>query len=644
MAAGSGTQARIPYSPGIDGLRGLAVLAVLVFHAGPASWLPGGFLGVSLFFTLSGYLIATLVLVEVESSGHLSLSQFWARRVRRLVPALLVTTALVIVLAHTIELPRSTRGELLGGLGYVANWVQLASGKSYAELFQTPSALTHLWSLAIEEQFYVVFPLAAWLVARRWPRHLRTAFLAGAALVTVAGAATAWFVDDQAFTYYSTITRAPEIGVGILLAVATRQPAVGPSCLATLVGVGGLGVTLMAWRWSGVTDAWIARGGLVVFALVSTALVAAAIRPGPVSAVLGWWPLRSMGRISYGLYLFHWPVVVLLSHPRVRLDPVLLFVARSTVAMGLTLASYFLVEQPIRHGRIPALIPSGPAIRAGVGALVMGAVIVLFAVPVPPTLEQLAAGHPAPALVDAGSAPPAGTPAGDGTSSTQPGPPVALILGDSVPNWLVRDGASGLDADRVALIDGSSEGCDGAEGAPVGRAGTGVVVSVPETCTGWRAQYPPLVGGRPVDVAILAVGSGAVLDRELDGEFRGPCSAEGREWYRGDVRARLDYLAGRVGRLVVVLPAWAEDWSGWVNPPDHRARTDCVRDTLRAAASQARVPTGGTPVRVVDLAAELCPAGRNHCAPFRQKDGVHIDADRAPAVLGWVIDQAMAGL
>lgn len=644
MAAGSGTEARIPYSPGIDGLRGLAVLAVVVFHAGPSTWLPGGFLGVSLFFTLSGYLIATLVLVEVESAGHLSLSQFWARRIRRLVPALLVATALVIALAHVIELPRSTRGELLGGLGYVANWVQLASGKSYAELFQTPSALTHLWSLAIEEQFYVVFPFAAWVVARRWPSRLRTAFLVGAVLVTVAGAATAWFMNDQAFAYYSTLTRAPEIGVGILLAVATRQPAVGHSRLATVVGIGGLVVTLMAWRWSGVTDAWIARGGLVTFALASTALVAAAIRPGPFSTALGWRPLRSLGRISYGLYLFHWPVVVLLSYPRVHLTPVPLFLARSALSLGLTLVSYFLVEQPIRHGRVAGLASSGPAIRVGLGALALAAVVVLVAVPVPPVVEQIASGRPAPALVEAGPTTAALPPIDGATSTTRPGPPVALILGDSVPNWLVRDGASGLDPTQIALIDGSSEGCDGAEGAPVGRAGTGVVVSVPETCTGWRAQYPPLLDGRPVDVTILVVGSGAVLDRKLDGEFHGPCSAEGRAWYRADVEARLTYLTSRVGRVVVVLPAWAEDWSGWVNPTDHRERTDCVRDTLRTAAGQVRNATGDTTVSVVDLAAKLCPEGRSQCAPFRQKDGVHIDPDHAPAVLGWVIDQSMAGL
>ena len=165
--------AKIPYSAGIDGLRGLAVLAVLVFHAGPTGWLPGGFLGVSLFFTLSGYLITSLVLAEVEGTGHLSLARFWARRVRRLVPALLLMVLGVVVLARTIELPRSTRGELLGGLAYVANWRFLAAGTSYGATYADQSPLLHFWSLAIEEQFYLVFPLLAVLafsLKKRWDK------------------------------------------------------------------------------------------------------------------------------------------------------------------------------------------------------------------------------------------------------------------------------------------------------------------------------------------------------------------------------------------------------------------------------------------------------------------------------------------
>ena len=178
---GAPDRATLPHAPGLDGLRGLAVAAVVVFHAAPVGWLPGGFLGVSLFFTLSGYLIASLVLTEVAAAGALDLGRFWARRVRRLIPALLLLVVGVVVLSQFVELAARTRRELIGGLTYSSNWIQLAEGTSYAELFAEPSVLTHLWSLAIEEQFYVVFPLLAWAVARRRPNRLGPALAVASA-------------------------------------------------------------------------------------------------------------------------------------------------------------------------------------------------------------------------------------------------------------------------------------------------------------------------------------------------------------------------------------------------------------------------------------------------------------------------------
>jgi len=224
-------------------------------------------------------------------------------------------------------------------------------------------------------------------------------------------------------------------------------------------------------------------------------------------------------------------------------------------------------------------------------------------------------------------------------SDPAPVVPVVAVFGDSLPNWLLRDAGWTLDPAEVLVVDGTSEGCDGAEGAPVGRAGAGVVVTLPDTCTGWRTQYPPVVEGRHVDVAVLAIGTGAVLDRRLDGEFVGPCSDVARDWYRSDVVERLGYLTDHVGQIVLVLPAWSEDWSGWVNPPDHRERTDCVRATLEAAAGEADVSPG---VVVVDLGAHLCPTGPQGCDPVRETDGVHIDPDQAPAVLGWLLESALA--
>jgi peptidoglycan/LPS O-acetylase OafA/YrhL len=630
----------LPYAPGLDGLRGLAVAAVVVFHAGPVGWLPGGFLGVSLFFTLSGYLIASLVLAEVAATGALDLGRFWVRRVRRLIPALVLLVVGVIVLSRVIELPARTRLELLGGLTYSSNWIQLAGGTSYAELFDEPSALTHLWSLAIEEQFYLVFPLVAWAVARRRPHRLAQALAAVSAFAVIGGVAAVRVVDDATWAYFATPARAPEIAIGVLLAVfvrASTRPS--PPWLVGL-GVAALAGSVGAWRLAAVTDPWVGGGGLAVFATVSAVLVAAAGRPGPLVRLLGVAPLRQLGRISYGLYLYHWPVVVLLSRPRVDLDPVPLFVARLALSLVLAVASFHLVEQPVRTGRFASgtrwarpRIGSGAGLTVarqlgmGLAVLVVAAALVVATVPGEP--DDDVARPPAPAVVPPGATSP---------PREAGGPTVVLLLGDSVPNFLVRDGAQALDPTEVALVDGTIEGCDGAEGAPVGRAGTGVVTMVPPTCTGWRTQYPPLLRGTPPEVSVLMVGSGAVLDRQLDGEFRGPCSPEGGEWYRADVAERLRFLARGSDRVALVLPAWAEEWSGWVNPADHHERTDCVRAILTEEAVRASTPS--RPVAVVDLGDHLCPDGPGRCRPVRQRDGVHIDPSAAPDVLGWVLAEA----
>lgn len=631
----------IAHVPALDGVRGLAVLAVLVMHAGPRSWLPGGFLGVSLFFTLSGYLIASLVVAEVEGRGGVALSRFWARRVRRLVPALVVTVVGIVALSRWIPLPASTRAELLGGLGYVANWVQIAGGQSYAALFESPSAATHLWSLSIEEQFYVAFPFLAWVAARRSLGGLRASLVVGGTVVVLVGVVVAVIVEDQSFSYYSTVTRVPEIAVGVVMAGLWPMGRagdfwrVGSSGRGAVVGVdlaglAALGVLAYLSVTTELTAGWIYGGALVVVALVSLTLVIAAGAPGLVARVVAIAPLRGLGLVSYGLYLYHWPVVVLLSAPRVDLAPVPLFVARVAVALVVTIVSYRFVEQPVRLGRIGAGAAPMKVIAAGLGTLVAAAVLVAVGTEGSDTAARPRP-RPAPAVVSPGTSPNRS----DGSNPTPDGPPVVVILGDSLPNWLVRDGGWALDPEAVTLVDGTSEGCDGAEGAPEGRAGTGVVVTVPESCTGWRSQYPPVFEGRRVDVALLAVGTGAVLDRRIDGDFSGPCQEPARRWYGDDVKARLDYLSERADRVVLMLPVWGESWSGWVYPEDHLTRMDCVRATLKDAASS--VPG----VEVVDLADEVCPDGPRRCRPVRSNDGVHVDAESAGEVLSWLVSASV---
>ena len=614
---------RIPHAPGLDGLRGAAVAAVVVFHAGPPTWMPGGFLGVSLFFTLSGYLITTLVLAEVQRDRSMGLAGFWSRRVRRLIPALLLVVLAVAVMARMTNLGRGIRGDIIGALTYTTNWLEIARGQAYGDLFRAPSPLVHLWSLAIEEQFYIVLPLAAWFLARRAPDRLRRNLTIGAVGVTVVGFVATVLTNDATLAYYGTIHRAPEIAIGALLACATRPTTERPPVWLTRAAFGALAITVFLWCTTHVSDGWVTGGGLVLFACLSAVLVRTASRPGPVSTVFSVSPLRSLGLISYGLYLYHWPIVVLLSPPRVHLAPVPLFLVRVAISLALAIVSYFLVEQRFRRGRPET--PSGTVIAIGLASLVVTLVVALAIAPTGP--KERVVRKPAPAVVDPEDA------VTQTTTAEAPGPARLAIVGDSVPNWIIRDGGSGLDPERVALVDGTLEACDAARGNPVARSTTGALVPTPEGCTGWPSQYPQFFE-RADDVAVLMIGGHAVLDRQIEGSFRGPCDPVAGKWYQNDVEERLLFLHQYAEHVVLVLPTWADDLAEWIYPTDHIARMDCVRSVLADAAKAEGAD-------VVDFADYVCPDGPGRCLPLRTRDGMHIDPDKAPQALSWLVDQVL---
>lgn len=214
---------------------------------------------------------------------------------------------------------------------------------------------------------------------------------------------------------------------------------------------------------------------------------------------------------------------------------------------------------------------------------------------------------------------------------TAPGTQRVVILGDSVPSYLFASGSAGIDATRFTAIDGSLWACDGADGNPPARSVTGAVVATSDACDrGWTKLYPPHLT-LPTDVAVVMVGPHAMLDHQLDGTWRHPCHAPARSWYQGDLTRRLQYLAGAAVRVVLVLPAWPGDLSGWIMPADRAKRADCVRGVMRAAASAAGVAT-------VDLGARLCPGGPTTCNDWRDADGVHVDREDAGAAMAWLLD------
>ncbi len=357
--------------PGLDGLRAFAVLLVIAYHLGFA-WAPGGLLGVGVFFTLSGYLITDLLLAQVSRRGGIRLARFWLARARRLLPALFVT--LVVVTAWVTVLgpaqPSQFRDAVAAAALYVSNWQLIFHHVSYFARFAPPSPLNHLWSLAVEEQFYIVWPFVLLLGLRfvrdRNPLGIRPR-LAAATLLAALASAVAMAVLyhpslDPSRAYYGTDTRACELLVGAALAMVwpsrrlTAAIARGARNALDVLGVAGLlGIALLVWRTNEFSP-FLYQGGFVLLA-ISTALVVAALahpacRLGPV---LGWAPLRWVGVRSYGIYLWHFPIIVLTSPS----GPHGTDLPRDALQVAATFAvaalSWRYVEEPVRHGALGRL-------------------------------------------------------------------------------------------------------------------------------------------------------------------------------------------------------------------------------------------------------------------------------------------------
>ncbi|WP_370616620.1 acyltransferase family protein [Mumia sp. Pv 4-285] len=348
---------RRPTAPGLDGVRAVAVLLVVLFHVAPA-WLPGGYVGVDVFFVLSGFLITTVLMEDAARAQHFDLPSFWVRRARRLVPA--ATLMIVVVAALTLVVGRDTgaglRWQVLGGLTWTSNWFQVAQGWAYAEQGEPP-VLNHLWSLGIEEQFYVVWPalLALGLLVMS-RRRLAGAMLA-LALVSAALMGATYDAGDPTRAYVGTDTHVFGLLIGGALALAKvphllrsdrSPPARRTRLVMTGLGVTGLGVVVayaVLVSWSGPVTY---RGGLLVASLASGAVVVAAANRTAFAAALSLAPLRWVGARSYGIYLWHWPLIVLAT----RIAPPDRAVEAGVLAVGASVAvaaaSYRFVEMPMR--------------------------------------------------------------------------------------------------------------------------------------------------------------------------------------------------------------------------------------------------------------------------------------------------------
>ena len=357
----------IAYVPALDGLRGLAVGGVLAFHAGVG--LPGGFIGVSVFFTLSGYLITTLLLAEHETQGRVSLAGFYSRRARRLLPASL-TCLIAVTLAgpwwsatQQDHLP----GDVWAALANVANWRFAVAEHSYAELFRAdPSPVAHYWSLAIEEQLYLLLPLVVVLCLCRSRRTL-LAVTAGLVALSLAATVTA---SDLNLAYHGTHTRGAELLIGALLAQVGVDRLVRRGG-SDLLGAAALAGLILAMATTHVEDRWLYRGGWVAIGLASAAVICAASSGGVVARRLSAPRLVAFGRISYGVYLYHWPLFLLLDEGRTGLSGWPLVAVRIAATMAVATASSRWIELPVRNGRLRGPRLAWPLAASGVAVAVL---------------------------------------------------------------------------------------------------------------------------------------------------------------------------------------------------------------------------------------------------------------------------------
>ncbi len=356
-----GDRVSLPHVGALDGLRGAAVAGVVLYHG---DHLTGGYLGVDLFFVLSGYLITSLLLAEWRSRGRISLSQFWARRARRLLPALALVLAGIavyaVVFADPTELAR-IRGDALATIGYVANWRSITAHQSYFDLFSAPSPLQHTWSLAIEEQFYVLWPLLFVGIATWWKRHAPHAILVTALTLGAASTLLTQALYDPTNpnrVYFGTDTRAFALFAGIAIAAAVAiwgHPTHRHSrALLELAALISLALLTLMWTTLDGQAPRLYRGGLTLAGIAAALLIASAANPhrGPIAWALSFPPLRWLGLISYGLYLWHWPIDVVLTPTRTGITGWPLFTLRTTLALLIATASYHLIEMPIRRGAL----------------------------------------------------------------------------------------------------------------------------------------------------------------------------------------------------------------------------------------------------------------------------------------------------
>ncbi|GAB0298185.1 acyltransferase family protein [Staphylococcus pseudintermedius] len=346
------------YMPGLDGVRAVAVIAIIIYHLNP-QWLSGGFLGVDTFFVISGYLITSLLLTEYHNTGKIKLMSFWLRRVKRLIPAVLFLVMGVIVLS-LIFMPteiQKVRADSIAAIFYVSNWWYIMQNVDYFEQFAV-QPLKHLWSLAIEEQFYLVFPivLLSLLSFIRRLKSIRIIFLILLVISMIAMMVLYVPNENVARVYFGTDTRIQTLLMGVLLALVWppfQLKAKVNRQMRTMIdtaGVVGLAILFICFKFVSETNSILYYGGFFLISTVTLLVIASSVHPsGYFAKFLGNKVFTFIGSRSYSLYLWHYPIIVLIHHQFVQGQiPPLVYVVEILLMVLMAEFSYKFIEQPFR--------------------------------------------------------------------------------------------------------------------------------------------------------------------------------------------------------------------------------------------------------------------------------------------------------
>ncbi|WP_073259125.1 acyltransferase family protein [Cryptosporangium aurantiacum] len=638
-----GVHAGHRYNPGLDGIRAISVIAILLYHGG-VTFLPGGFLGVDIFFVLSGYLITSLLLLEHDRTQTLHLKNFWIRRARRLLPALVLMVAGVLVLFPMldVEWPQSTRGDALAVLFYVSNWWFVLRGESYAQAFEDPSPFQHTWSLAIEEQWYLLLPLAL-LVLFRSPggRRVLGWLLAIAALASAGLMAALQSTSDGSRAYYGTDTRLQGLLVGAAFACFAVSPMgrkLLDNAVVAVLGWIGLAGLLVAFVLAAQADPRMYQGGFLLLSVASVLVVASVVGTSKLSpnVLLSWQPLVVVGVLSYGIYLWHWPVYLVLSPERTGIDGVPLLIVRIAFTALVSIASFVIVERPLRIGAPPNSLAS-PQVAGPIAAAALVAALVGVAVPGVAGIKEESADS-----VDSLAAVAADRTQG-GTGANK-----ILLVGDSNALSLfaaVRDDP-GPD---VNLSIATRFGCGvvpytaSVEGKPLS----------PEQplCTDWAAVREMEIEAAAPSVGVLFAGSWEQYDRWIGGRTVPYTSDAWLEATTADYVQVLREILKYAPRAVVVLnhchqvpdtglPA-ATMFAAGRYPP---VLNDAKRVAATNEAAKKAAATLGNKVAVIDPNPFLCKSGYTSelNGVTLRTDGLHLTTAGGKLVWGWLRPQLTA--